>query len=379
MSAPMRFAFGNVEADEEAYYWRLDGVQRRDRNDVIDVLESDLKNISATHVQQMYRRLSRFVGWAPSDMNVHSGVLSADQDASDLEYFPHTGVGFSFHENSLTLVIQTYVFLPDRFHSDQDIVALISPLLERKRLSLLDIDADGDGQGNWMLTLRLGFNTRSRSLLDLHTDALLVKALLEASSGQVTHETVSELIRGGHVEALLGQPEGDWLEVKRQHADLSTDVGKIRLAQWVSQFANAPGGGVVVLGLATKNQGSGDVITQVSPLPRVSGVRRKYAQAIDTKVIPPIEDLRVEVIAHEDGDLILIEVPPQSEENKPFLVHGAVIEGKAHGTFFSIVRRRNDEMASTHPANVHANLTVGRAFLRGNTPPLPRDATNTTD
>jgi hypothetical protein len=107
--------------------------------------------------------------------------------------------------------------------------------------------------------------------------------------------------------------------------------------------------------------------------------RRKYAQAIDTKVVPPIEDLRVEVIAHGDGDLILIEVPPQSEENKPFLVHGAVIEGKAHGTFFSVVRRRNDEMASTRPANVHANLTVGRAFLRGNTPPLPRSAVDRTD
>ena len=65
-----------------------------------------------------------------------------------------------------------------------------------------------------------------------------------------------------------------------------------------------------------------------------------------------------------DASLVLIEVPPQSEENKPFLVHGAVVEGKAQGNFFSIVRRRNDEMASTHPANVHANLTVGRAFLR---------------
>ncbi|WP_459337408.1 hypothetical protein [Arthrobacter sp. TMS2-4] len=304
--------------------------------------------------------------------------MSADQDASDLEYFPYTGVGFSFYENSLTLVVQTYVLLPDRFQSDQYIVALISPLLERKRLSLLDIDADGDGQGNWMLTLRMGFNTRLRSLFDLYSDALLVKALLEASSGDVTHETVSELIRGGHVEALLGQPEGDWLEVKRQHADLTTEVGKIRLAQWVSQFANAPDGGVVVLGLTTKNQGSGDVITKVSPLPSLSGARRKYVQVIDAKVVPPIEDLRVEVVAHGDGDLILIEVPPQSEENKPFLVHGAVIEGKAHGTFFSIVRRRHDEMASTHPANVHANLTVGRAFLRGNRPPLPRDAADRT-
>jgi hypothetical protein len=45
-------------------------------------------------------------------------------------------------------------------------------------------------------------------------------------------------------------------------------------------------------------------------LPREAGIRRKYVQVLDSKVIPPIEDLSVEVIAHGDDDLILIEVSP---------------------------------------------------------------------
>lgn len=371
MSAPWRFVAGNLEADGDAYHWRLNGVERRDRNDAIEVVASELVDLSATGVQQMYRRINRVLEYPPSDMYVRLGTMPPDQNTADLEHYPFSGVSFSFDDNNLVLVLQTFVELPERFQDEDDVVALISPLLQRKRLSLLDLVADGDGQGHWMLTFRLGFNSRGRSLFDLYSDALLVQALLEASSGDVSHQTVSELIRGGNAEALLGQPEGHWLEVKRQHADLMTDVGKIRLAQWVAQFANAPNGGVLVLGLVTKDQGSGDVITKVSPLPPLTGARRKYVQVIDTKVIPPIEDLQVEVVAHGDGELILIEVPPQSEENKPFLVHGAVVEGKAQGTFFSIVRRRNDEMASTHPANVHANLTVGRAFLRGNITPSP--------
>lgn len=368
MLKAMRFTCGNIQADEDGYYWLLNGVERRDRNDALDVVGSDLDGVSATHLRQVYRKLRKHQGmdYAPSDMVIRAGQVPSDFDLRDLPDLPVSGVHFSFDEGEIFLVIECFLTLPSSYNSesDLDVATLIAPLLDRKRLSLVDVHADFYPENHCLVKVMMGFNPRSRLLSDLHADALDVKALLEASSGDVTRETVAELIRGGHVKALLGQPEGDWLEAKSQHADLTTEVGRIRLAQWVSQFANAPEGGVVVLGLATKNRGSGDVITKVTPLPRETGIRRRYVQVLDTKVIPPIEDLRVEVIAHGDDDLILIEVPPQSEENKPFLVHGAVIEGKAQGTFFSIVRRRNDEMASTHPANVHANLTVGRAFLQ---------------
>lgn len=364
----MRFTFGGIQADEEGYHWLLNGVERRDRNDALDVVVSDLESISATNLRQMYRKLRQHQGldYTPSDMIIRAGQVPSDFDLRDLPYLATSGVSFSFDEGEVLLVVECFLTLPssDNEEADLDVSTLVAPLLDRKRLSLVGVQADHYPENDCLVTVKLGFNPRSRLLSDLYADALDVKALLEASSGDVTRETVAELIRGGHVKALLGQPEGDWLEAKSQHADLTTEVGRIRLAQWVAQFANAREGGVVVLGLATKNRGSGDVITKVTPLPRESGIRRRYVQVLDTKVIPPIEDLRVEVIAHGDDDLILIEVPPQSEENKPFLVHGAVIEGKAQGTFFSIVRRRNDEMASTHPANVHANLTVGRAFLR---------------
>lgn len=371
MLKPMRFTCGNIDADEDGYYWLLNGVERRDRNETLDVLERDLDGISATHLRQMYRKLRMHQGpdYAPSDMAIRAGQapqVPLDFDLRDLPGLPVTGVWFSFDEGEILLVVECFLEHSSSYDAegDLDVETLLAPLLERRRLSLVGVEGEHYPDIGRLIRVRMGFNPRGRWLSELYSDALDIKALLEASSGVVTRETVAQLIRGGHAKALLGQSEGDWLEAKSQHADFTTEVGKIRLAQWVSQFANARDGGVVVLGLATKNRGSGDVITKVTPLPRESGIRRKYVQVLDSKVIPPIEDLRVEVIAHGDDDLILIEVPPQSEENKPFLVHGAVIEGKAQGTFFSIVRRRNDEMASTHPANVHANLTVGRAFLR---------------
>jgi hypothetical protein len=60
----------------------------------------------------------------------------------------------------------------------------------------------------------------------------------------------------------------------------------------------------------------------------------------------------------------VISVPPQLDELKPFLVHGAVIDGKINDTYFSIVSRRADEIVPTDPQAVHALLTAGRAALR---------------
>ena len=54
----------------------------------------------------------------------------------------------------------------------------------------------------------------------------------------------------------------------------------------------------------------------------------------------------------------------QSPELKPFLVHGAILEGKVNTAFFSIVTRISDETTATSPQAVHALLVAGRAASR---------------
>jgi hypothetical protein len=74
----------------------------------------------------------------------------------------------------------------------------------------------------------------------------------------------------------------------------------------------------------------------------------------------------------DDGMLILIDVPPQPEELKPFLVHGAIVDGKAEGAFISIVRRQGDETIPITAPMIHSMLAAGRALLRRGE--LPRDS-----
>ena len=74
--------------------------------------------------------------------------------------------------------------------------------------------------GSFVLHTSIAFNTRERTLRELYDIGQDAHALFDAMrSGQLTRETAGDLIRGGHANVPIGQPEGHWLDVKRQHYD----------------------------------------------------------------------------------------------------------------------------------------------------------------
>jgi hypothetical protein len=66
----------------------------------------------------------------------------------------------------------------------------------------------------------------------------------------------------------------------------------------------------------------------------------------------------------DDGMLILIDVPSQPEELKPFLAHGGIVGGKVEGAFISIVRRRGESSILITEPMIHSTLAARRALLR---------------
>jgi hypothetical protein len=197
-------------------------------------------------------------------------------------------------------------------------------------------------------------NTRGRTLRELYDIGQDAYALFGAMhGGQLTRETAGDPIRTGHANVLIGQPEGHWLEVKRQHYDLSVDTGKIKLPESVSRFCNSEEGGLVVYGIASKKVPN-DVIRRICPLRRDKGMVGRYRRVLRDHLHPPPDNLRIEAVdMPDDGMLILIDVPPQPEELKPFVVHGAVVDGKAEGEFISIVRRQGDETIPITAPMIH--------------------------
>ncbi|WP_187415040.1 helix-turn-helix domain-containing protein [Nonomuraea sp. PA05] len=193
--------------------------------------------------------------------------------------------------------------------------------------------------------LGIDFLTAVRRLEVGHPDAELVLAALAA----------------GEIDSLY-QYENSWVEVKRQ--DYSPGPrGDIEFGQDVARFANSENGGLLVLGVDEKKDGKGSRIKGLHLIrDGISEDRRR--KILDSVVYPPIAGLRVHHLEMEDrrgrGSVVVVEVPAQKDELKPFLVNGVIVGDKVEGAFIGIVRRRGEDSITVNIAELHAMITRGR-------------------
>jgi hypothetical protein len=195
--------------------------------------------------------------------------------------------------------------------------------------------------------------------------------LRAVGTGKFSRSVALQVLRAGHPEVLLGQHESIYLDVKQAHYDLETPHGEIALAQAVARFANAEHGGLLIVGMRGKKVPGGEVVSKLVPLPVSGRDVRRYRLTIERRLFPLVDGLDVFTVdTTEDGKLLVVHIPSQAEELKPFLVHGAIVGGKVEGAFVSIVRRRDEHSVPITAPAIHAMLAAGRALLRrGELPP----------
>ena len=363
-----------VRVLDDGLTWEFAGRRRpvSDDGDPVAHLD-DLAGCTATDIQSALHRSETSYG-SLSQLWV-SEVLGPDDDVEDGPVGP---VSFVLQEGDLVMRF-AYVaseYLDDDAELFERAQRILSPFLVRHRMWLVSVEHDNYRRtAPWPVHVEIGFHNRGRKVANLVGVGLDALALLDAfENGTPGRHQIADLLRGGHAESLIGQAEGQWLEAKRQHYDLNTTSGKISLAQAVARFANAETGGLVVVGLETKAVAGQDMIRKVTPVPHDPLIVRKYQQTLKDRLYPPVDGLQIEAIPGNGGDLVLLDIPPQPEELKPFLVHGAVIDGRTEGAFISIVRRQGDLTIPTTAAMIHAALVAGRALLRrGQLPSLPDD------
>jgi hypothetical protein len=290
-------------------------------------------------------------------------VSEVEYSLFDDEYSLASQISFLGGSDPFTVDIGFFlVDFDDEAATAADIQRTIAPLLFRHGWDFINAEMDPNyGASPWLWHLRLEPKTRGRTVGDLYAVAEDIFALVEAITGNgLCRETALEILRAGRAEVLIGQPEGDWLDVKRQDYDLSTDGGKISLAQDVGRFANAEYGGIVVIGMSTKRFHDTEVVRDVRPIPLApSGVRR-HRQAVENRLFPPPDAFTIEEVPLGSGRIIVIHVPPQPEELKPFLVHGAIFGDRIEGAFISIIRRRGEGSIPISAAAIHSTLAAGR-------------------
>ncbi len=188
--------------------------------------------------------------------------------------------------------------------------------------------------------------------------------------GSLDAAGVLNLLRGGHFNLLIGEAESDYLEVKTQMHPISApgDTGKkakIELAQDVARFANGDVDAVLVVGYREKS-GGGNGIGSLTPVADSILNIPQFQNLLDERIVPAVDGLLIEKFAVTATDSVLaIFVPKQPSEMQPYLVHGAIAEGKVEGAFFSIVRRRGEGSITTSAQQIHAYIVAGKRYLRG--------------
>jgi hypothetical protein len=249
-----------------------------------------------------------------------------------------------------------------------DLRQLLTPQLARSGAFFVDAWLEGSGTQAYCEIL-VDFSRRGATVEDAIAVGLDVVALVDRMrDGDLTAETALDLLTAGRADLLVGHVESTWLEAKREGYDLNTDHGRIELAQDVARFANGDNPGLLVLGLQTRKTRGEEVIAKTCPALDAFDTGR-YHRAIDAKLFPPVQglvvrDVPVRLNGGRSGHILAIYVPTQAEELKPFLVHGAVVNGKVEGAFISIVQRRGEHSIPVTAPGIHATIAAGRALLR---------------
>jgi hypothetical protein len=169
----------------------------------------------------------------------------------------------------------------------------------------------------------------------------------------LTPDGIREILQSGDFSQFIGEPESGILDAKEQPYNLRGDGGKYDLAKDVSSFANADGG-FIIIGLKTEPGKTlkSEVINEIRSLSSDLIDLTQYDDILASWLYPVPKCTTHWHPSRNDPDkgLFAIEVPAQSEADKPFPIARQLREdGKRTEVAFGFAERRQE---SSQPASV---------------------------
>lgn len=342
------------------YTFEIDGSEAfRERNEMIVVPMSVIVDVSAVSVRDALGAYLTQDGYGSSV----ELWLSPDEEYFDEDLYSVSDVHLESDGDVLSVVVTTGI---DALLEEDNtsLMALFAPLERRLRTSVVHAGTNYDVVPP-TVTVELLPPVARRSVGDVLAIAEQFSALAAASLGEgLTPSSTADLLRGAAPDALLGQPECEWLDAKRSPPKLTTDSDKFEFAKDVAAFANAPAGGLIAYGLSTSATPGGDVVSRVTAFPPQLLRPAALLALVRHRIYPAPIGVRAEVIPYA-GDLAvgLVLIPPQPNDRKPFVVRGAVVDGRVRQNFVAVPIRVGEHAIWDDVAAIHALMVAGRAAL----------------
>jgi hypothetical protein len=246
-----------------------------------------------------------------------------------------------------------------------NVLKVAAPLLKRHRCSQLSFDPD-PAVNSESIVARFAVPIRNRTVGDALKIGDRAWALIRAlDGGRLTLQSTVGLLQSGFATCLEDQEEGLWLEAKRAPYRLDEEAQKYELAKDVAAFANSDEGGVIVIGARTRTVNGSDLVQKITDVPLEFVKRDSYRKIISDRVHPQVENVDVRTVARVAGNgIAYIYVPQQRQELQPFLVKGALVNGRISTRFVSLPQRVGEDTTHAPIAEIHSLLQAGRVALR---------------
>src|ERR1700722_11251925 len=164
----------------------------------------------------------------------------------------------------------------------------------------------------------------------------------------LTLEQLANIVAGAKFEELVGEVEGQFLDVKGQPYQFTSSGldAKREFAKDVASFANAQGG-YIVIGLATKTSTGnyGEQIDEVRPIPATLFDIEQHVKLLQEWLYPQpvgVDIKHVPFGADPDKGILVVFIPPQNERSKPFLITKTLTDKKSTDVLIGYVERKLD-------------------------------------
>ncbi len=193
-------------------------------------------------------------------------------------------------------------------------------------------------------------------------------SLALGARGMMTRVTASGLQRArqalqrGDAEALLGERECAWLDVKERIYLLDKPKGSEELAKDVAAFANTPHGGLLVVGFAARKEHGEEIVDALHPIPRALVNLDQYRQVIATRVLPALRDVTVDWIdCGNDTGVLVIYIPAQPRSSQLFAVPAPTGNTEVSKSAVGVPVRRGDGTTWLRPHEIQHFIGLGYA------------------
>lgn len=333
-----------------------------DREDVEGVLLSDLAIALTNAVSPKKFHEATFAVCSPAEKGVSPRSRAAirgrhDEQANIIDIF-------DLIENERLSLLVTVPHPVAR--TADNVYDIIGPLLDSREIEIISVRYVEHGL-DYTDTLEVYLTTNTRWRIWQALDLAEIVRLALGFSHMDPRSPLGAylLLTTGSPDALLGQPESVWLEVK-QKCNIESELEQHNFASHLASLANTDQGGLFVIGMRTsKNEARQDVISEVPGCRPGSIIPEIYAKVAKSRVVPNIEGAEFELIQCHEKHLLAIRIPPQPDYLKPFIVRrGITVNGYTYGASITIPYREGDRRWNLGPEAVHSLLVAARIALK---------------